>query len=94
MDRRYVFTASFTFLYIIVKHFQSPKKIVLSQNNQVRGSKIRENRIRGLSANKRWCKKYQTDKYLGTLKPASFHINSKPVIPFDGGHIINGIYIS
>ena len=47
MDRRYVFTASFTFLSLIIKYFQSPETIELSQNNQVTGSKIRENRIRG-----------------------------------------------
>ena len=94
MDRRYVFTASFTFLSLIVKYFQSPEKIELSQNNQVTGCKIRENRIRGRSANERGCKKYQTDKYFGTLKPGSFHINSKAAISFDRGHIIDGIYIS
>ena len=85
------FTASFAFLYL-VNHFQSPE-IVYSQDNQVTGSKIKENRKRGRSANKRGSKKYQTDKYLGTLKPGSFHINSKAAIPFDGGHMIDGIYI-
>ena len=86
------FTASFAFIYL-VKYFQSPE-IVSSQDNQVAGSKIKVTRNRGRSANKRGPKKYLTNKYLGTLKPDSFHINSKAAIPFDGGHIIDGIYIS
>ena len=86
------FTASFAFIYL-VKYFQRPE-IVLSQDNQDTGSQIRETRNRGRSANKRGPKKYQTNKYLGTLKPGSFHINSKAAIPFDGGHIIKFIYIS